>query len=122
MSDPVVDISKMSVDEQLAALEEALWATQRIWLIERSNQGTWGVAIVRDKPESEWGEPNDKGVIEDSSKWETIGYRRDKNLAKAIHDVKVDIELRNAKQVEADDKSDAEAQDRFLQSIKPDTI
>lgn len=120
MSDPVVDIGKMSIDEQLRALDESLWATQRIWLIERSNQGTWGVAVVRDKPESEWGEPNQNGVIEDSSKWETIGYRRDSNLAKAIHDVRVDIEIRNAKQAEADDELDAQAQDRFLQPINPD--
>jgi hypothetical protein len=120
MSDPVVDISKLSIDQELSSLEETLWATQRIWLIERSNQGTWGVAIVRDKPESEWGEPNQSGVIEDSSKWETIGYRRDPNLAKAIHDVKVDIEIRNARQSDQDDQLDAEAQDRFLQPINPD--
>ncbi|CAB4149309.1 hypothetical protein UFOVP529_87 [uncultured Caudovirales phage] len=122
MSDPVVDISKLLVDEELLTLEETMWATQRIWLIERSTAGVWGVAVVRDKPESEWGEPNPYGVIEDSSKWETIGYRRDPNLAKAIRDVRIDIEIRNAKEVEKDEELDSEAQDRFLQSIKPEIL
>jgi hypothetical protein len=122
MTEPVVDLSKLSIDEELAALERSLWGNQRIWLIERSRQDVWGVAVVRDKPESEWGEPNYAGVIDDSSKWETIGYRRDANLAKAIRDVRVDIEIRNAKEVEKDEVADAAAQDRFLESIKPNTL
>lgn len=122
MTEPVVNLSKLSIDEELAALERSLWGNQRIWLIERSRQDVWGVAVVRDKPESEWGEPNYLGVIDDSSKWETIGYRRDANLAKAIRDVRVDIEIRNAKEVEKDEVADAAAQDRFLESIKPNTL
>jgi hypothetical protein len=122
MTEPVVDLSKLSIDEELVALDKSLWGNQRIWLIERSRQDVWGVAVVRDKPESEWGEPNYAGVIDDSSKWETIGYRRDGNLAKAIRDVRVDIEIRNAKEVDRDEESDAAAQDRFLQPINPDPI
>ena len=122
MTEAVVDLSKLSIDEELAALEKSLWGNQRIWLIERSRQDVWGVAVVRDKPESEWGEANYAGVIDDSSKWETIGYRRDSSLAKAIRDVRVDIEIRNAKEIDKDDELDAAAQDRFLESIKPNTL
>lgn len=122
MSESLVELGKLSVDQELASLEEALWATQRIWLIERSEKGIWGVAVVRDLPESEWPEPNENGFLDASAKWQTIAYRRHESLAKAIHDVREDVQIRNAKTVAEDEAADATAERQFTQPINPDPV
>lgn len=106
-----------TVDQELSHLDGELHAYQRIWLIERSQAGIWGAAVVKDLPEHQWPEPNQYGVVVDSDKWITIAYRRDADLAKAIHDVAEDVRLRN----EHDDQ-DAEAEKAFIKPINPDPV
>jgi hypothetical protein len=48
MTGPVVHFGNYSIDEQLELLDRDLRAYQRIWLIERSPEGVWGIAIVKD--------------------------------------------------------------------------
>lgn len=105
------------VDQELAHIDGVLRAYQRIWLIERSQAGVWGVAVVKDLPEHQWPKPDENGYIANSDKWLTIAYRRDESLAKAIHDVAEDVRLRN----EQDDR-DAEAEKSFTKTINPDPV
>jgi hypothetical protein len=122
MSDAVVDISKLSIDEELSSLDAILWANQRIWLIERSEKGIWGIAIVKDLPESQWPEPIEGEPLSKSDTWVTIAYRRHENLAKAIRDVREDVIARNAKQVADDEEADLAAEKQFTKPINPDPI
>jgi hypothetical protein len=100
MNQGPVEFSSLSIDEELRLLESELHAFQRIWLIERTKSGVWGIAVIHDLPEHKWPAPNEHGYIPDSDKWETIAYRRHENLAKAIRDVREDIILRNNKEAE----------------------
>lgn len=120
MSGAVVHFGNFSLDEELDLLDRELRAYQRIWLIERSKIGTWGIAVVRDLPEHQWPEANENGYIPDSSKYETIVYRRHECLAKAVHDARQDLIMRN----EGDDQEsqDSEAEEKFLQPINPDPV
>lgn len=122
MSEAVVELSKLSIDEELKKLDETLWAFQRIWLIERSDKGIWGIAVVKDLPESEWPEPNENGYLAPSDKWQTIAYRRHENLAKAIHDVREDVAMRNAGIVAQQEAEDAAAESKFTTPINPDPV
>lgn len=106
-----------TVDEELVRLDGALHAYQRIWLIERSQAGIWGVAVVKDLPEHQWPKPDHNGHIANSDKWITIAYRRDADLAKAIHDVAEDVRLRNEH-----DEQDLEAEKAFVKPINPDPV
>lgn len=106
-----------TVDEELVRLDGALHAYQRIWLIERSQAGIWGVAVVKDLAEHQWPKPDYKGYIANSDKWITIAYRRDADLAKAIHDVAEDVRLRNEH-----DEQDLEAEKAFVKPINPDPV
>lgn len=117
MVDKTVSTLCGTVDQELAHLDGVLRAYQRIWLIERSQAGVWGVAVVKDLPEHQWPEPDENGYIANSDKWITIAYRRDENLAKAIHDVTEDVQQRN----EQDDQ-DAEAEKSFVKPINPDPV
>jgi len=101
-------------------LDRELRANQRIWLIERSKSGVWGVAVVRDLPESQWPEPNEYGVIPDSEKYQTIAYRRHECLAKALWDTREDLLLRNYN--DDHESHDEEAEKRFTQPINPDPV
>jgi hypothetical protein len=122
MSEAVVDISKLSIDEELKKLDSTLWANQRIWFIERTAAGIWGVGVVKDLPESQWPEPEEGQQIEESGKWRTIAYRRHENLAKALRDTREDVEIRNAKQVADDEEADLAAEKQFTKPINPDPI
>ena len=104
------------VDEALNELSEEMLGDQRIWLIERSAAGFWGIAIVRDLPEDEWKIPSDGTPIPASDTYRAIAYRRDTDLAVAIRDVTVQLRSLNA------DRSDATAEAKFLQSIKEDQV
>ena len=104
------------VDEALNELEQEMRDDQRIWLIERSAAGFWGIAIVRDLPEDEWKIPSDGTPIPASDTYRAVAYRRDTDLAVAIRDVTVQLRGLNA------DKSDATAEAKFLQSIKEDQV
>lgn len=115
MAEEIVSTGCGGVDEELAHLEGVLRAYQRIWIIERSVSGAWGIAVVKDLPEHQWPEPDHNGYIADSDKWLTIAYRRDVSLAKAIHDVAEDIRLRN----DQDDRDEL-AEKEFTKPINPD--
>jgi len=106
----------LSIDEELRLLDLELRAYQRIWLIERSDAGIWGVGIVKDLAESEWPVPQEGQELAKSDKWRTIVYRRHEYLAKAIKDSKDDLVLRNEKADQ--DSRDAEAEEEFVKSIK----
>jgi hypothetical protein len=119
--DNLTPIEALSVDAELKELDNILQATQRLWLIERSESGVWGVGIVHDLAEHQW--PNEEELgrpIYSSDKFETIAYRRHENLAKAIYDARVDVQIRNEN--EATEAQDAEAEEKFLQPINPDPI
>lgn len=118
MSGSVVHFGNYSIDEQLELLDRDLRAYQRIWLIERSQEGMWGVAIVKDLPEHKWPEPNIYGVVTHSDKYQTIVYRRHECLAKALWDAREDLTIRNSNDDQED--HDAEAEKKFTQSINPD--
>jgi hypothetical protein len=99
---------ELSIDAELKELNNVLLATQRIWLIERSESGVWGVGVVRDLPEHQWPNPEElERPLYSSDKFETIAYRRHENLAKAIHDTRVDLELRNERELSGSDDLDA---------------
>ena len=99
-TDNLTPIDELSIDAELKELDNVLLATQRIWLIERSESGVWGVGVVRDLPEHQWPKPEEiERPLYSSDKFETIAYRRHENLAKAIHDTRVDLELRNEKEL-----------------------
>ena len=99
-TDNLAPIDELSIDAELKELDNVLLATQRIWLIERSESGVWGVGVVRDLPEHQWPNPEEiERPLYSSDKFETIAYRRHENLAKAIHDTRVDLELRNEKEL-----------------------
>jgi hypothetical protein len=120
MTGPVVHFGNYSIDEQLELLDRDLRAYQRIWLIERSPEGVWGIAIVKDLPQHQWPEPNEYGVVPHSDTYQTIVYRRHECLAKAIWDAREDLLIRN----ENDDHEshDAEAEEKFAQPINPDPV
>jgi hypothetical protein len=120
MSSSVGHFGNFSLDEQLSLLDSELRAYQRIWLIERSKSGTWGIAVVKDLPEHQWPEPDEQGYLAESDKWKTIVYRRHECLAKAIHDAREDLVIRN--QMDDQDALDAEAEEKFLQPINPDPV
>lgn len=121
MSSPVVHFGNFSLDEQLDLLDRELRAYQRIWLIERNPSGTWGIALVKDLPESQWPKPEvEGGYIPESDKFKTIVYRRHECLAKAIHDAREDLIVRN--QLDDQDALDAVAEEKFLQPINPDPV
>lgn len=84
-----------TIDQAFAELNEAMAPDQRVWLIERSKYGHWGVAVVRDLPPEEWPEPDLFGVIPESDKWRTISYRRHEDLAQAISDVAQEVRIYN---------------------------
>jgi hypothetical protein len=104
------------VDQALNELSEEMLEDQRIWLIERSAAGFWGIAIVRDLPEDEWKIPSDGTPIAASDTYRAVAYRRDLDLAVAVRDVAVQLRGLNA------DRSDASAEQKFLQSIKEDLV
>lgn len=120
MSQEVVHPVNLSLDEEMRLLDQELRAYQRIWLIERSQAGVWGIAIVKDLPEHQWPEPDENGHIAPSDKWLTIVYRRHEHLAKAIKDAREDLIIRNEK--EDQDSRDAEAEEKFVQPINPDPV
>jgi len=120
MTSPVVHFGKYSIDEQLELLDRDLRAYQRIWLIERSPEGTWGVAIVKDLPKHQWPEPNEYGVVPHSDTYKCIVYRRHECLAKAIFEAREDLLIRNEK--EDQESHDAEAEKKFTQPINPDPV
>ena len=106
-TDNLTPIDELSIDSELKELDNVLLATQRIWLIERSESGVWGVGVVRDLPEHQWPNPEEiERPLYSSDKFETIAYRRHENLAKAIHDTRVDLELRNEKELADSDDLD----------------
>ena len=106
-TDNLTPIDELSIDAELKELDNVLLATQRIWLIERSESGVWGVGVVHDLPEHQWPNPEEIGrPIYSSDKFETIAYRRHENLAKAIHDTRVDLEFRNEKELSGIDELD----------------
>lgn len=107
-TDNLAPIDELSIDAELKELDNVLLATQRIWLIERSESGVWGVGVVRDLPEHQWPNPEElERPLYSSDKFETIAYRRHENLAKAIHDTRVDLELRNEKELAGFDEFEA---------------
>ena len=107
-TDNLAPIDELSIDAELKELDNVLLATQRIWLIERSESGVWGVGVVRDLPEHQWPNPEElERPLYSSDKFETIAYRRHENLAKAIHDTRVDLELRNERELAGSDDLDA---------------
>lgn len=121
MSSPVGHFGNFSLDAEFDLLDQELRAYQRIWLIERNPSGTWGVGIVKDLPESQWPKPEvEGGYIPESDKFKTIVYRRHECLAKALHDAREDLIIRNQK--EDQDALDAEAEEKFLQPINPDPV
>lgn len=100
----------LSIEAELKELDNVLQATQRLWLIERSTSGVWGVGIVHDLPEHQW--PSEEELdrpLYSSDKFVTIAYRRHENLAKAIHDARVDIVIRNEKQAAETQDSEEES-------------
>lgn len=117
MTEEIVSTGCGGVDQELAHLEGILMGFQRIWLIERSQAGIWGIAVVKDLPEHQWPEPDENGYIANSDKWLTIAYRRDESLAKAIHDVAEDVHMRNEQ-----DARDEEAEKGFTKPINPDPV
>ena len=120
MSQEVVHPVNLSLDEEMRLLDQELRAYQRIWLIERSQAGVWGIAIVKDLPEHQWPEPDENGYLAPSDKWLTIAYRRHEHLAKAIKDAREDLVIRNEK--EDQESRDAGAEEKFLQHINPDPV
>lgn len=120
MTQEVVHPVNLSLDEEMRLLDQELRAYQRIWLIERSQAGVWGVAIVKDLPEHQWPEPDENGNIAPSDKWLTIVYRRHEHLAKAVKDAREDLVIRNEK--EDQDSRDAGAEEKFVQPINPDPV
>lgn len=84
-----------SVDQALEELHSAMAPDQRIWLIERSKYGHWGIAVVKDLAPEEWPEPDLFGVIPESDKWRTIAYRRHEDLGQAISDVAQEVKTYN---------------------------
>jgi|APGre2960657373_1045057.scaffolds.fasta_scaffold20944_3 hypothetical protein len=104
------------VDQALNELSEEMLEDQRVWIIERSASGFWGIAIVRDLPEDEWKIPSDGTPIVASDTYRAVAYRRDLDLAVAVRDVTVQLRGLNA------DRSDASAEQKFLQSIKEDLV
>jgi len=107
-TDNLTPIEELSIDAELKELDNVLLATPRIWLIERSESGVWGVGIVRDLPEHQWPNPEEiDRPIYSSDKFETIAYRRHENLAKAIHDTRVDLEFRNEKELSSPNELDS---------------
>lgn len=120
MSQEVVHPVNLSLDEEMRLLDQELRAYQRIWLIERSQAGVWGIAIVKDLPEHQWPEPDENGYLAPSDKWLTIVYRRHEHLAKAIKDAREDLIIRN--QNEDHESHDNEAEQKFAQPINPDPV
>ena len=93
-----------TIDQAFAELDEAMARDQRVWLIERSKYGYWGVAVVRDLPPEEWPEPDLFGVIPESDKWQTIAYRRHEDLAQAISDVATEVTAWNSTDKDPNEK------------------
>jgi hypothetical protein len=93
-----------TVDEAMGELEAAMNPDQRIWLMERSKAGYWGVAIVRDLPAEEWPEPDLFGVIPEADKFRAIAYRRHESLAQAISDVAREVRIYNSPELDPDVK------------------
>jgi hypothetical protein len=104
------------VDAALNELTAELLEDQRIWLIERSDSGFWGVAVIRDLLESEWVKPEDGSEVAHSDTYKAIAYRRDTDLAKAIRDVAEQLRALNQ------ERADTEAEEKFLQPINPDPV
>lgn len=105
-----------NIQEAFELLENELESDQRIWLMERNRSGSWGVAVVRDLPESEWPEPNEYGITPDSDRYITFAYRREETLLDALVKVRNDVVVWNQ------ERRDKQAEEQFVKPITRDHV